>query len=626
MKPSPSSSSVLDRRALLALGAAAGLSALTGCTTPLLLGQSPDEEIPLDEKKRELVGDFTRPWGLNWVKLESVALVTNLANTGSDPPPSSQRMHLIGEMQSHEVRNPDTILASPTTSMVLVEGYLPPAVQKGDTFDVQIRLPSRSETTSLRGGWLMPTRMRQMEVLGGSIRSGGVDALAQGDLVVDALFNGEEDKVLDTRARVLGGGVSMLSRDLGLAISRDDASIRTSTIMSAAINNRFYTFDAGTKKGVANPQRDNYIKLAVSPRYKHNLARYLRVVRNIAVRENPVERTERMQLLEKKLLEPITAATAALQLEAIGAESVPILKKGLVSTDAEVRFYAAEALAYLDEAEAAPILADAARNESAFRWHALTALTAMDHVAAYDALSGLLHVESIETRYGAFRAIRSRNANDPATKGEALDKKFRYHVISSTGQPLIHLTRSRLPEVVLFGHEQKLKTPKFLFAGKQIMITGLESGELKIGRFRPDQETQYETCSADLDKVIRTIVKLGGGYPEVIEFLNEARKAGCLDARIAVEALPKPDRKYFRDDDPLPEAPIGEEGAPQAPPALATRRAATPAPEFFTDGIEAAEARDEAEEDSKAGLGETFVAPEHTEPKKGFFGKLMPSK
>src|SRR5262245_6434298 len=98
----------LDRRLFLALG----LCGIGGCATPLFRGQTPEvESSAVEEKKMELVGDFARPVGLNPVKLESIALVTNLDNTGSDPPPSEQRQLLIAEMQSHEVRQADKILA-----------------------------------------------------------------------------------------------------------------------------------------------------------------------------------------------------------------------------------------------------------------------------------------------------------------------------------------------------------------------------------------------------------------------------------------------------------------------------------------------------------------------------------
>jgi hypothetical protein len=626
----------LDRRSFLSgLAAVAGSTvALAGCRTPLTRGQTPEAETQA-EQGPELVGDYTRPWGLNWIKLESVALVTNLPNTGSDPPPGEARNRLIAEMMTRQVPHPDKILASPTTSLVLCTGYLPPGVEKGDLFDIEIRVPSRSQTTSLRGGWLLQTRMRQMQVAGGGLRTGNLEGLGQGDLLVDAIFEGGSDKVQETRARVLGGGVSAISRPLGLAIAKDGASVRTSTLIGAAINARFFTFDAGVKRGVAVPKRDNFIDLSVSPRYKHNLARYLRVIRQIAVRENPVQRVERLAVLEKKLLEPTTAALAAMQLEAIGNEAVGVLKSGLAASDPEARFYAAEALAYLDQPEAAAPLGQAARDESAFRWHALTALATMTHASALDALVALLHVPSVETRYGAFRALRTRNAADPLTKGELLEKKFRYHLIPTPGEPLVHVARSRVPEIVIFGHEQRLKAPQFLFAGKQIMITPQENGQLKVGRFQAGEDTAYETCSTELDQLIRTIVKLGGGYAEVVQCLEEARKAGCLEARLAVEALPRPNRRFYRDDDPLPEAPDDEPGQnePESsmatkPPAgdgspLAERRATTPAPELFTDGLEAGRARQPQSEPSKAAAGEPYIAPEY-ESKPGFFDKLNP--
>src|SRR5262245_17847204 len=161
---------LLDRRLVLALG----LSSVCGCAMPLFRGQTPDVEAEaVPEKKAEMIGDFVRPVGLNPIKLESVALVTNLDNTGSDPPPSEQRQVLIAEMQSHDVRQADNVLASPTTSMVYVRTYLPPGVQKGDVLDVEIRVPMQSETTSLRGGWLMQSRLRQMEIGRASCRGRG---------------------------------------------------------------------------------------------------------------------------------------------------------------------------------------------------------------------------------------------------------------------------------------------------------------------------------------------------------------------------------------------------------------------------------------------------------------------
>jgi hypothetical protein len=126
-----------------------------------------------------------------------------------------------------------------------------------------------------------------------------------------------------------------------------------------------------------------------------------------------------------------------------------------------------------------------------------------------------------------------------------------------------------------------------------------------------------------------------------VQLLQEAKKTGCLEARLAVEALPRPDRKYYRDDDPLPEAPAEEgdqqpgsptEGTDSSTDSVATanevpimeRRADTPTPELFRDGIGSQSASSRDRDDSKAGPGEVFVDPAYAPKSKGLFDKLNP--
>ena len=205
-----------------------GLTVLSGCAAPALRSQSPEGLSDVLESKTKLVGDVARPFGHEYVKVESVALVTGLDNTGSDPSPSPQRAALLHELQTIGVQNPNQLLASPSTSLVLVRGFLPPGVQKGDKFDLEVQAPSRSETTSLRGGWLMETRMTEMAVLGGQIREGHPWATGEGAVLVDPSASGEKDRALMVRGRVLGGGSALKSRDMGLFIGPEDKSIRLS--------------------------------------------------------------------------------------------------------------------------------------------------------------------------------------------------------------------------------------------------------------------------------------------------------------------------------------------------------------------------------------------------------------
>ena len=131
-----------------------GLLALCGCTAPSMRAQSPEEYSEILESKTKLVGDVARPFGHTYVKVESAALATGLDGTGEDPAPSPLRAALLHELQTIGVQHPNQLLASPSTSLVVVRGYLPPGVRKGDRFDLEVQVPSHSETarrTSLDG-------------------------------------------------------------------------------------------------------------------------------------------------------------------------------------------------------------------------------------------------------------------------------------------------------------------------------------------------------------------------------------------------------------------------------------------------------------------------------------------
>jgi hypothetical protein len=284
----------------------------------------------------------------------------------------------------------------------------------------------------------------------------------------------------------------------------------------------------------------------------------MRVIRSIATHESPTQRLERLKLLHDQLLDPVTAETAALRLEAVGGEdTIKILKEGAASEDREVRFYAAEALAYLDVTEAVGPLARAAIEEPAYRVDALAALGAMEDGAASEALYDMLKSKSAETRYGAFRALTSMAATDPRIRGEKLGGKFDYYMLDVEGPPMIHATSSHKSEIVLFGKDHQFKLPMVLDAGPQIMVNGLNGPQITVSRFSPNGPTQQRTVPTHVDDVIRAIVALEGDYPDVVQMLQQAKNNGALESRFRVNALPEggrtPDREPSskKDDEPL---------------------------------------------------------------------------
>ena len=507
----------------------------------LIPGGNDEDQQPLS------VGDLTVPNGMNYLKVESIGLVTGLNNTGSTPPSGMHRQMLIDEMQTHDVENPNALLGSPRTSLVLLRGYLPPGVRKGEKFDIEVRVPAHSQTSSLRDGFLLRSRMRELAVLNQNVRTGHVAALSEGSVLVHSLFRGESDNTNSQSGIVLGGGISHMDRPLGLLIKTKFSSIRTATRVASAINRRFLQYTDENSKGVASAKSDNYVELIVHDSYRHNVSRYMNVVRSIVVGESDVASHERKELLLAKLFEPTTAAEAAMQLEAIGAESIPTLKQGLTSEDPEVRFYSAESLAYLDEPDAAPALSQLASKHIAFRWHAMTALAGMDHVNALDAITELLNAESAETRVGAFRALWTRNPNSPLVNGRKFSD-FHFHQVETSAYPLIHIAMSKRPEMIAFGNDIHVTPTDHVFAGKEIIIKNKGNGQLQISRFSPNMADRYATSTTSLADVIRAVSEVDGNYSDVVDMLQSLKKSDAINARVLVGARPRPVWNFNRGD------------------------------------------------------------------------------
>ncbi len=546
MKPT----NCLSRRQFLAaqLAGSVWLSSLAGCVNPLIRPQSPDKPLVTDdaESRVRMIGDVSGPFGLNYAKVEGPALIVNLDNTGSDPATGPQREQLISDMQARNVASPNQILASPQTAIVWTRVFIPPAAEPGDPLDVEVRVTDGSETTDLSGGWMLEVRLKEMQIVGGGIHSGHMLAKAEGAVLVDPELSDDADKSNRLRGLILSGARVTKARSFGLVIKTEEKSVYLSKQIGEMLNRRFHTYVHGTKRGVATPKDDSYVDLILHPRYKHNIPRYIRVIRSVPLQESASGKLERLALLENQLNDPISASNAAIKLEAIGKDAIPILRKAIESKDAEIRFYAAEALAYLDDSSAAGPLGEAARDVPAFRVFALTALSTMDDIGASDELKALLDSPSAETRYGAFRALWGMNSSDPLISGEFLKERVHLHQIPSKAAPLVHVTRSFRPEVVLFGEGHHLAAPATLEAGKHLLVRVESESRVTISRFVIGEPDKRVEITNNLAEVIKSLVELGAHYPDVVQCLHEANRNRVLSARLEVDKYPQIGRRYNR--------------------------------------------------------------------------------
>jgi len=502
-----------------------------------------------------LIGQYATFSGINAIAVEGVGIVVGLKGTGGNPAPSHYRTALLEDLKRRGVRNPNEILKSSDTALVYLRASLPPLLAKGETVDVQVMIPESAEATSLHGGWLMEAYLsEQAFVPGKGSLSGHHFARVKGPVLTAAVgSNKRKSPALLTRGAVLGGGSVTKERELAIFLRNDFRSIRQAMRVSDAISKRFHDYDKhGMQQPMAVAKNDQKILLIVHPKYKNNFPRYLQVIRHLAFHEPTTARRLRIQRLKDELRQPELAEQAALQLEGIGKEAIPVLKAGLESPIMECRFHAASALAYLDQAAGVPVLAEAAKSEPAFRVYALAALSVIEDADANVALRKLMCESSMETRYGAFRSLWVLDKNDPFIRGEQIEVMegktgYMLHELETPGESLVHVTTRTRPEVVLYGKDQKLTAPLYLTAGKNIMVTAQAGAQTaSVRKFTPDEPDQHREVPLTVPDVIRAVSELDGTYPDVVQMLMEAAEQNNLQGRFAHDALPEAGRMYER--------------------------------------------------------------------------------
>lgn len=555
MKKSLVSSITPNRRSILAGVTAisiAGILSATGCNNLIRRGQSPDDDelgqfVDKSPVGPKYISETCGMWGMDYAEIEGIGLAMNLDGTGSPAKPGSYREHLRKELNTHKdkIDNPKELFESKNTEMVIVRGYVPPGARKGDNFDVEIQIVPNMEGTSLENGVVFRTRLRRLaQFKGRHLEEGLVVGLAEGAILTDSVFESRKDISNNLHGWILGGGEAMEFRPLGLNLRTKNYGPKTTTLISRAVNARFTSLTENGREGIANPKSYKTVVLQLPEVYQHNIRRFSEVMGNIRYNETAQERVDRLDELAKQMTNPATCAQAALRLEAIGRDAVPTLKRSLTNPDLELRFRAAEALTYCGQSEGLVILKEVAETEPAFRWHAIAALSASEDPDAALYLELLMQSESAETRYGAFHALHTRSPEHPMVYGRKF-RDFFLHSVPVESSPMVHFSRSKRPELVVFGDAKV--SDDFLFVQTGTTIRSAGAGKLKLIHYSKEHGREETTCSTQVKDLVETLANHDFTYGSILKIFRKARLEETLEARLVVNAIPGANRQYDED-------------------------------------------------------------------------------
>lgn len=563
----------MNRAWLMIAGLAAGsLIGSTGCQNTdadktKVQGRSQVGEDPIGELDASTtVGQKTSVGNIDPIQVSGVGLVYGLPGTGSSANPGTWRTMLENSLKKQNLSiGISQLLDDPrkTTSLVLVTALIPPGARKGDPIDIQVSLPEESRTTSLKGGTLYPCDLYNTETTGnldsmihegrpsgpsGDLKLGDVLVKAEGPLIAGMFIPSDGKTTIEKDAdeqpvfkvaRVWGGGKITRSRPYFLLMNPGDQNSRMAFKVAERLNSTFHATAEPNLK-VADAKSKELIIANVPAAYRNNHYRFLLVSRQVPILPPQGDAVTRRKL-EEDLLDPRTALVTAIKLEALGGTNMRILKVGMESLSPWVRFASAEALTYLGQTDGAAELARLAQDHPALRAPCLKALASMDDAVCTDRLVEMLASPDPMLRYGAFLCLRQVDENASAIRGQLVNKSFWLHSVATGSPGMIHLTRDRRCEIVLFGDNIKLRGSFTLPIGSEytIKVEG-DSDDVTITRVVNEKSgvvPKKLKCPNDMLAVLITIGNLGGGYEEAVELINRANRAQVVTAPVVVDAI-----------------------------------------------------------------------------------------
>ncbi len=387
--------------------------------------------------------------------------------------------HLAGASTEEIIRSLDT-------AVVVVEGEIPAGAPKGRSFDVVVRAVD-DETRSIAGGLLLPCDLRIYQAgAGGQVLEGKIRGSAAGTVFVNPFTaEGTEATTINLReGRIIGGGTCSEDRELRLVtVMESYATVRQ---MREIINRRF-----GGTEPVADATSPSNINLRVPPRYAGREGQFLELVRYLPMTASPVELEARARTLVGEMARlDAPMNEIALCLEGIGASVLPMIQPLYASPRREVNYHAARTGMRLGDTLAMQVIVQHAEDpRSRFRLPAIRELAgAPDARRAGAALRGLLDDPDTKVRVLAFESLFEVDRPSVARfrVGRNPDNFF-LDIVPCESRPLIYVTRTRVPRIVLIGGDRMVCTPPLLYVGGDRGVTlSANAGDRMIRVLRKD--------------------------------------------------------------------------------------------------------------------------------------------
>ncbi|MFA6187053.1 MAG: flagellar basal body P-ring protein FlgI [Phycisphaerae bacterium] len=492
------------------------------------------------------VGDITEVMAFNPIPVKGIGLVVGLANTGSaECPPDIRaylRQYITSRVGDRKLVNPDKMIDSLDTAVVLVEGFVPAGATKQQAFDIRVETLSNTQTTSLKGGRLYTTELKYVGQVEDVISASKTLAYAAGNIYID---NISEQKPDPRGGFILGGGKTVQDTQILLSILKPD--FRTAAIIRSRINERF-------GKNVAQAPSESIIALSPPEKFYNNKTAFLKLIKALYIGSNPAAENAYITSLVEKLKTESEKTKYETGLEAIGKSAIPEIFPLIDSNDLQTRFFAARCLLNIGDYSGLKSLRDFAQDSSSrFRIDAINAIGCAAAKQDVITLMNRLVVDAnLDVRYAAYKYLK--RYNDNSIIQTLVGGNFYIDQAIQLSPKTVWVSRKDEPRIVIFGAPLDCRKDIFIESDDgQIIINALpDENKISIMRKHPvtgelmgPLKTSFRLADvvralgdepAPEDEKVR--VGLGVSYTEIVELLKKMCNNGAVDAVFAASNPP----------------------------------------------------------------------------------------
>jgi len=510
--------------------------------------------LDVDPMMRGTIASETVVEGLAPVIVRGYGLVVGLKGTGGRLMPAEVRAAMVQELARRGIGNPATspegwtpasLLDSPDTAVVIVEGVVPPGSTTDTKFDIRVSALPGTDVTSLEGGRLYTCDLRPGPLLVGS-RQAKIIAEAKGNLFINPFVEPgatQKDAVNRLVGRILDGG--RVTEDITIKLKLATSSHTRARTIQGAINSSFPR-ESKQKTETARGENADSIELCVPPSYEKKTEDFIQLVRHLPMEVSATEATA-LAVRNALIANPGANQAAMWRFRALGKRALPIIQDLYTYGEEDPRMAALEAGAALDDALVVqPLLTMAGSGTVENRLRAIELLGEMGFNPDIDlGLRPLLDDTDVDVRLAAYEALVERK--DPAIGIMDIGGKFDVALVPSK-DPLIYVAQSGRPTIAVFGDAPAVERPLTYFGWSNRLMVKADAGDEQLQVFyrsSPDARPEIQLADPRLSEFIpflghqMTVEKpypgLGLSYGETIGALHQLWRAGYIKSDFKAE-------------------------------------------------------------------------------------------